>query len=116
MQGVVKNGLAPSTLNSNYRNLSRFRSASDPKRTLLKKENTESGLLEGNGVFLIKVTDERDKMNGYCAFHDKDSSQIESSEYAWGKINRLVDGDHNIDCKITGIGAMMLKSEFVKKA
>jgi protein PhnA len=32
------------------------------------------------------------------------------------KINRLVDGDHNIDCKVTGIGAMMLKSEFVKKA
>jgi len=32
------------------------------------------------------------------------------------KINRLVEGDHNIDCKIDGIGAMMLKSEFVKKA
>ncbi|MBF0447067.1 MAG: alkylphosphonate utilization protein [Magnetococcales bacterium] len=32
------------------------------------------------------------------------------------KINRLVEGDHNIDCKISGIGAMMLKSEFVKKA
>ena len=32
------------------------------------------------------------------------------------KINRLVDGDHNIDCKIEGIGPMMLKSEFVKKA
>jgi len=29
---------------------------------------------------------------------------------------RLVDGDHNIDCKINGIGAMQLKSEFVKKA
>ena len=28
---------------------------------------------------------------------------------------RLVDGDHNIDCKIDGIGAMHLKSEFVKK-
>ena len=28
---------------------------------------------------------------------------------------RLVDGDHNIDCKIVGIGAMKLKSEFVKK-
>lgn len=28
---------------------------------------------------------------------------------------RLVDGDHNIDCKIPGIGAMGLKSEFVKK-
>lgn len=29
---------------------------------------------------------------------------------------RLVDGDHDIDCKIKGIGAMKLKSEFVKKA
>ncbi|MFJ5444887.1 zinc ribbon domain-containing protein YjdM [Methylobacillus methanolivorans] len=29
---------------------------------------------------------------------------------------RLVDSDHNIDCKIDGIGAMKLKSEFVKKA
>ncbi len=29
---------------------------------------------------------------------------------------RLVDGDHDIDCKIPGIGAMKLKSEFVKKA
>ena len=28
---------------------------------------------------------------------------------------RLVDGDHDIDCKIDGIGAMSLKSEFVKK-
>lgn len=28
---------------------------------------------------------------------------------------RLVGGDHDIDCKITGIGAMKLKSEFVKK-
>ena len=29
---------------------------------------------------------------------------------------RLSDGDHNIDCKIDGFGAMVLKSEFVKKA
>ena len=29
---------------------------------------------------------------------------------------RLVDSDHNIDCKIDGFGAMSLKSEFVKKA
>jgi len=29
---------------------------------------------------------------------------------------RLVDGDHDIDCRIEGIGAMGLKSEFVKKA
>jgi protein PhnA len=32
------------------------------------------------------------------------------------KIIRLVDGDHDIDCRIEGIGAMSLKSEFVKKA
>ena len=29
---------------------------------------------------------------------------------------RLTDGDHDIDCKIDGVGAMGLKSEFVKKA
>ncbi|WP_281950923.1 zinc ribbon domain-containing protein YjdM [Nitrosophilus kaiyonis] len=29
---------------------------------------------------------------------------------------RLCEGDHNIDCKVPGIGAMKLKSEFVKKA
>jgi len=29
---------------------------------------------------------------------------------------RLAEGDHDIDCKIDGIGAMGLKSEFVRKA
>lgn len=29
---------------------------------------------------------------------------------------RLVGGDHDINCKIDGIGAMKLKSQFVKKA
>jgi protein PhnA len=32
------------------------------------------------------------------------------------RIIRLVEGDHDIDCRIDGIGAMQLKSEFVKKA
>ena len=32
------------------------------------------------------------------------------------KINRLLEGEHNVDCRIDGIGAMLLKSEFVKKA
>jgi protein PhnA len=31
-------------------------------------------------------------------------------------IKRLVDGDHDIDCKVDGAGDMMLKSKFVKKA
>ena len=32
------------------------------------------------------------------------------------KILNLLEGDHNIDCKIEGIGPMLLKSEFVKKS
>lgn len=32
------------------------------------------------------------------------------------KAIRLVEGDHNIDCRIEGFGGMRLKSEFVKKA
>ena len=34
------------------------------------------------------------------------------------KVNniKLVDSDHNIDCRIEGFGAMALKSEFVRKA
>lgn len=32
------------------------------------------------------------------------------------KINRIVDGDHNIDCRVDKVGPMMLKSEFVKKS
>ena len=31
------------------------------------------------------------------------------------KINRIVSGDHNIDCRVDKVGQMMLKSEFVKK-
>jgi protein PhnA len=29
---------------------------------------------------------------------------------------RLIEGDHDIDCRIDGFGAMQLKSEFIKKA
>ena len=29
---------------------------------------------------------------------------------------RLIDGEHDIDCKIPGIGPMQLKTRFVKKA
>ncbi|MCB1706297.1 MAG: alkylphosphonate utilization protein [Halioglobus sp.] len=31
------------------------------------------------------------------------------------KVNRIVEGDHNIDCRVDKVGEMMLKSEFVKK-
>ncbi|TLU83290.1 MAG: alkylphosphonate utilization protein [Chlorobium sp.] len=29
---------------------------------------------------------------------------------------RLIEGDHDIDCKVEGFGPMQLKSEFVRKA
>jgi len=32
------------------------------------------------------------------------------------RINRIVEGDHNIDCRVDKVGEMMLKSEFVKKS
>ncbi|HGL5135036.1 TPA: PhnA domain-containing protein [Citrobacter koseri] len=41
-----------------------------------------------------------------------------NSEYTYednGMFICLVEGDHNIDCKIDGFGPMKLKSEFVKK-
>jgi len=31
------------------------------------------------------------------------------------KISRLIDSDHDIDCKINGVGAIRLKTQFVKK-
>jgi protein PhnA len=31
------------------------------------------------------------------------------------KVNSIVEGDHNIDCKVDKVGTMMLKSELVKK-
>lgn len=41
-----------------------------------------------------------------------------NSEYTYEDGILLVcpEGDHDIDCKIDGFGAMKLKSEFVKKA
>jgi len=46
----------------------------------------------------------------------KGSSQVVKVGTKVKNIKLLSDGDHNIDCKIDGIGAMKLKSEFVKKA
>lgn len=46
----------------------------------------------------------------------KGSSQVVKVGTKVKNIRLLAEGDHNIDCKIDGIGAMKLKSEFVKKA
>ena len=70
---------------------------------LVVKDANGNRLVEGDSVTLIKDL----KVKGSSA-----TAKIGTKV----KINRLVEGDHNIDCKIEGIGPMMLKSEFVKKA
>ena len=46
-----------------------------------------------------------------------DAIEADSEQSAVTDANiRLVEGDHDIDCRIDGIGAMKLKSEFLKKA
>lgn len=69
----------------------------------LSKDSNGNVLASGDTVILIKDL----KVKG--------SSQ-DLKKGTKVKNIRLVDGDHNIDCKIDGFGAMSLKSEFVKKA
>lgn len=69
---------------------------------LLVKDSNGNILQEGDMVTVIKDL----KVKG-------SSSAIKIGTKI--KIMRLTDGDHNIDCKVDGIGAMGLKSEFVKK-
>ena len=46
----------------------------------------------------------------------KGSSSVVKMGTKVKRIRLITEGDHNIDCRIEGIGAMALKSEFVKKA
>ena len=48
-----------------------------------EKEGTQQGSLEGKGVFLLQIDQTRNKMIGYCAYFDKDSNNIEVSNYEW---------------------------------
>ena len=68
-----------------------------------KGENLAAdGLADGDSVTIIKDL----KVKG-------SSSMLKIGTKV--KNIRLVEGDHNIDCKIDGFGPMKLKSEFVKK-
>ena len=71
--------------------------------TLLVKDANGNPLKDGDSVTVIKDL----KVKG-------SSSSVKVGTKV--KNIRLVEGDHNIDCKVDGIGAMKLKSEFVKKA
>lgn len=70
---------------------------------IMAKDSNGNDLSDGDSVVVIKDL----KIKG-------SSSVVKVGTKV--KNIRIVEGDHNIDCKINGIGAMKLKSEFVKKA
>lgn len=61
-------------------------------------------LADGDTVIVIKDL----KVKGASGAAIKQGTKVKSI--------RLVEGDHQIDCKVDGFGAMKLKAEFVKKA
>ncbi|WP_426416743.1 zinc ribbon domain-containing protein YjdM [Aestuariirhabdus sp. LZHN29] len=77
--------------------------AEEVEEGLVVRDANGNPLADGDNVTLIKDL----KVKG-------SSSVIKVGTKV--RINRLVEGDHDIDCKVDGIGPMMLKSEFVKKA
>ena len=78
-------------------------SAENSDDTLIIKDVNGNLLQDGDSVIVIKDL----KVKGASGPLKKGTNV---------KNIRLTDGDHNIDCKIPGFGAMGLKSEFVKKA
>jgi len=77
-------------------------SVGDETNIFIVKDSNGNVLNEGDYVTLVKDL----KLKGSSTVL-KVGTKI--------KINRLVDSDHDIDCKVEGIGSMALKSEFVKK-
>lgn len=78
-------------------------SAADSEAGKTYRDSAGNTLQDGDTVILIKDL----KLKG--------SSKVLKMGTKVKNI-RLVDSDHDIDCKIDGVGAMSLKSEFVKKA
>lgn len=77
--------------------------ATETKQTSIVKDAHGNVLQDGDSITVIKDL----KVKG---------SSLIVKVGTKAKNIRLIEGDHNIDCKIDGIGAMQLKSEFVKKA
>ncbi|MDA0902434.1 MAG: zinc ribbon domain-containing protein YjdM [Proteobacteria bacterium] len=75
-----------------------------------ESEESEDAVLDANGVELA----DGDTVTVIKDLKVKGSSLVVKVGTKAKNI-RLVGGDHNIDCKISGVGAMKLKSEFVKK-
>ena len=74
-----------------------------PEDTLVVKDANGNTLSDGDTIIVIKDL----KVKG-------SSSVVKVGTKV--KNIRLVEGDHDIDCKVPSIGAMQLKSEFVKKS
>ncbi|WP_404377345.1 zinc ribbon domain-containing protein YjdM [Vreelandella aquamarina] len=72
---------------------------------------SESGIRDANGNMLA----DGDTVTVIKDLKVKGSSSVVKVGTKVKNI-RLVDGDHDIDCKVDGIGPMKLKSIFVKKA
>lgn len=81
---------------------SQLSDATEDTDTSVKRDANGNALEDGDTVSVIKDL----KIKGSSAVV-KVGTKVKNI--------RLVDGDHDIDCKIDGIGAMKLKSEFVKK-
>lgn len=77
--------------------------ASEVEQAPVVKDANGNDLLEGDSGTLIKDL----KVKGSSSVLKVGTKIL---------INRIVDGDHNIDCRVDKVGEMMLKSEFVKKA
>lgn len=76
-----------------------------------QSDSEESGIVDANG----NVLSDGDTVTVIKDLKVKGSSSVVKVGTKVKNI-RLVGGDHDIDCKIDGIGAMKLKSQFVKKA
>ena len=74
----------------------------DVEEGLVVKDSNGNPLQDGDSVTVIKDL----KVKG-ASGAIKQGTKVKNI--------RLVEGDHNIDCKVDGFGPMKMKSEFVKK-
>lgn len=81
----------------------KFEVAEDSENATIVKDANGNVLQDGDSVTVIKDL----KVKG-SSLVVKVGTKVKNI--------RIVAGDHDIDCKIDGIGAMQLKSEFVKKS
>ena len=77
--------------------------AAETEQTRVVKDSVGNVLADGDTVTVIKDLKVKGSSNAL-----KVGTRVKNI--------RLVEGDHDIDCKIEGFGAMQLKSEYVRKA